>query len=116
VVSLAKENEEIFMPGASQPVQIAKDSPALHILQRARDEAHRFAISYHRKLRRKEAIASVLDSIHGIGPKRKRALLKKFGSIEAVKEASLEQLSQTEGMTSALSQKVKEYLGNSSAL
>jgi excinuclease ABC subunit C len=113
MASLAKENEEMFMPGASQPVQIAKDSPALHILQRARDEAHRFAVSYHRKLRRKEAIASVLDSIHGIGPKRKRALLKKFGSIEAIKDASLEQLSQTEGMTSALAQKVKEYLGNS---
>jgi excinuclease ABC subunit C len=115
MASLAKENEEIFMPGASQPVQIAKDSPALHILQRARDEAHRFAVSYHRKLRRKEAITSVLDSIHGIGPKRKKALLKKFGSVEGIKAASLEQLSQTEGMTSALAQKVKEYLGNSSA-
>jgi excinuclease ABC subunit C len=115
MASLAKENEEIFMPGASQPVQIAKDSPALHILQRARDEAHRFAVSYHRKLRRNEAITSVLDSIHGIGPKRKKALLKKFGSVEGIKAASLEQLSQTEGMTSALAQKVKEYLGNSSA-
>jgi excinuclease ABC subunit C len=110
VASLAKEKEEVFMPGASQPVQIAKDSPALHILQRARDEAHRFAVSYHRKLRRKEAITSVLDSIHGIGPKRKKALLKKFGSIEAVKEASLEQLSQTEGINPALAKKVKEEL------
>jgi excinuclease ABC subunit C len=112
MVSLAKENEEVFIPGDSQPVCIAKDSPALHILQRARDEAHRFAISYHQKLRHKEVTASVLDNIPGIGPKRKKALLKKFGSIEAIKEASSEELSQTQGMTSTLAQKVKEYLVN----
>jgi excinuclease ABC subunit C len=113
MVSLAKENEEVFIPGDSQPVYIAKDSPALHILQRARDEAHRFAISYHRKLRHKEAITSALDNIPGIGPRRKKALLKKFGSIEAIKEASLEELSQTKGITLALAQKVKEYLKDS---
>jgi excinuclease ABC subunit C len=110
MVSLAKENEAVFIPSSTQPVYIAKDSPALHILQRARDEAHRFAISYHRKLRHKEIIASALDNIPGIGPKRKKALLKKFGSIEAIKEASLEELSQTKGITSALAQKVKEEL------
>jgi excinuclease ABC subunit C len=110
MVSLAKENEEVFIPGDPQPVYIAKDSPALHILQRARDEAHRFAISYHRKLRHKEAIASVLDDIPGIGPKRKKALLKKFGSLEAIKEAPLEELSQTQGITLALAKKVKEEL------
>jgi excinuclease ABC subunit C len=110
MVSLAKENEEAFIPGDPQPVYIAKDSPALHILQRARDEAHRFAISYHRKLRHKEVIASALDYIPGIGPKRKRALLKKFGSIEAIKEVSLEELSQTQGITLALAKKVKEGL------
>jgi excinuclease ABC subunit C len=116
VVSLAKENEEVFIPGDPQPVRIAKDSPALHILQRARDEAHRFAISYHKKLRHKEGIASVLDDIPGVGPKRKKALLKKFGSIEAIKEASSEELSQTKGMTLTVAQEVKEYLGNSSIL
>jgi excinuclease ABC subunit C len=116
MASLAKENEEVFIPGDRKPVYIAKDSPALHILQRARDEAHRFAISYHRRLRHKEAIASTLDNIPGIGPRRKKALLKKFGSIEAIKEASPEDLSQTEGITSALAQKVKEYLGNSPML
>jgi excinuclease ABC subunit C len=110
MVSLAKENEAVFIPSSTQPVYIAKDSPALHILQRARDEAHRFAISYHRKLRHKEIIASALDNIPGIGPKRKKALLKKFGSIEAIKEASLEELSQTKGITLALAQKVKEEL------
>jgi excinuclease ABC subunit C len=112
MVSLAKENEEVFIPGDPKPVYIAKDSPALHILQRARDEAHRFAISYHRRLRHKEVIASALDSIPGIGPRRKKALLKKFGSIEAIKEASSEELSQTEGITLALAKKVKEELVN----
>jgi excinuclease ABC subunit C len=110
MVSLAKENEEVFIPGDPQPVYIAKDSPALHILQRARDEAHRFAISYHRKLRRKEAITSALDDIPGIGPKRKKALLRRFGSIEAIKEASLEELSQTTGITLPLARTVKEEL------
>jgi excinuclease ABC subunit C len=114
MISLAKENEEVFIPADPQPVYIAKDSPALHILQRARDEAHRFAISYHKKLRHKEAITSVLDNIPGIGPKRKKALLRKFGSIEAIKEASLKELSQTKGVTSGLAQKVKEYLEDSS--
>jgi len=110
MASLAKENEEVFIPGNPQPVYIAKDSPALHILQRARDEAHRFAISYHRRLRHKEGIASILDNIPGIGPRRKKALLKKFGSIKAIKEASSEELSQTEGITPALAKKVKEEL------
>ena len=113
IASLAKENEEVFMPGHSQPVRIAKDSPALHILQRARDEAHRFAISYHRRLRHKEVTASALDNIPGIGPKRKKALLKKFGSIEAIKETPLEELSRTEGLTLAVAKKVKEFLGDS---
>jgi len=110
MASLAKENEEVFMPGEPKPVAMPKDSPALHLLQRARDEAHRFAISYHRKLRHKESVTSVLDSIPGIGPKRRKALLKRFGSIEAIKEASPEELGQTESMTLALAKKVKEYL------
>jgi excinuclease ABC subunit C len=110
IASLAKENEEVFIADDPQPIHIAKDSPALHILQRARDEAHRFAISYHRRLRHKEGITSVLDNIPGIGPKRKKALLRKFGSIESIKEASPEELSQTEGITLALAKKVKEEL------
>jgi excinuclease ABC subunit C len=116
IASLAKENEEVFVPGDRKPVYIAKDSPALHILQRARDEAHRFAISYHRRLRHKESITSVLDYISGIGPRRKKALLRKFGSIEAIRDASLDELSQTEGITPALAQKVKDFLSNSPVL
>ena len=113
MASLAKEKEEVFIPGDPGPVDIPKDSPALHILQRARDEAHRFAISYHRKLRRKESITSALDNIPGIGPKRRKALLKKFGSVKAIKEASLGDLSQTGGISPALAEKVKEYLKDS---
>jgi excinuclease ABC subunit C len=115
IVSLAKENEEVFIPGDSQPVRIARDSPALHILQRARDEAHRFAVSYHRKLRSKAAITSALDGVPGVGPKRKRALLRRFGSIQTIKEASLEEISQTEGITAALAKKVKLLLEDSPA-
>jgi len=115
MASLAKENEEVFIPGDPRPVRIAKDSPALHVLQRARDEAHRFAVGYHRKLRRKEVIVSALDDVPGIGPMRKKALLRKLGSVEAIKRASLEQLSQAEGITLALAKKVKEFLGDSSA-
>ncbi len=110
VASLAKEKEEVFIPGDPGPVRIPKDSPALHILQRARDEAHRFAISYHQKLRRRGFVTSALDSVPGIGPKRKKALLRKFGSIEAIKGASLEQLIQTEGITPALAKKLKKGL------
>ena len=110
VASLAKQNEDVFIPGASKPVDITKDSPALHLLQRARDEAHRFAVSYHRSLRRREGIASALDDIPGIGLRRKRALLKRFTSIEAIREASLEDLSQAEGVTLALAKRIKEYI------
>jgi excinuclease ABC subunit C len=116
IVSLAKENEEVFIPGDRKPVYMAKDTPALHILQRARDEAHRFAISYHRRLRRKEGITSALDYISGIGPRRKKALLKKFGSLEAIKDASLDELSQTQGITPALARKVKDFLSSSPVL
>ncbi len=110
MASLAKENEDVFIPGEPDPVNIPKGSPALHILQRARDEAHRFAISYHQKLRSKRSTASILDDISGIGPKRKKALLKKFGSIEAIKEASINQLSQVERIPPALAQRIKQYL------
>ncbi|MBA7502795.1 UvrABC system protein C [subsurface metagenome] len=110
MASLAKENEDVFIPGESDPVNIPKGSPALHILQRARDEAHRFAISYHQKLRSKRGTASILDDIPGIGPKRKKALLKKFGSIEAIKKASVEEISQVERIPPALAQRIKQYL------
>jgi len=108
--ALAKENEELFVPGRSEPLNIPRTSVALHLLQRIRDEAHRFALGYHHKLRQKESIVSVLDSIPGIGPKRKKALLKKFGTVRGIREASIDKLTQVPGITSSMAEKVKEYL------
>jgi excinuclease ABC subunit C len=108
--SLAKENEEVFVPGRSEPLSIPRTSTALHLLQRIRDEAHRFALGYHHKLRQKESISSALDSIPGIGPRRKKTLLNKFGSVRGIREASIDELSQVPGITGNLAAKIKEYL------
>ena len=110
VASLAKENEEVFISGWPDPIVISADSSALHILQRARDEAHRFAVTYHRKLRLKQGTASLLDVVPGIGPKRKTALLRRFGSVRGIKDASEVELSQVAGVTLALARKLKQYL------
>ncbi len=110
VASLAKENEEIFIPKRSKPIRLPRSSPGLQLLQRLRDEAHRFALGYHQRIRKKQAFASALDTIPGIGPKRRRSLLKQFGSVQAIREASLEELAATEGMSLGLAQKIKEYL------
>ncbi len=110
VASLAKENEEIFIPGQSEPIRLPGSSPGLQLVQRLRDEAHRFALGYHRKIRRKETFASSLDGIPGIGAKRKRALLKQFGSVQAIREASVKELAAVKGMTQSAARKVKEYL------
>jgi len=106
--SLAKQREEVFLPNKSEPVDIPQNSPALHLLQRIRDEAHRFALGYHQRLRHKEGIMSILDSIPGIGPKRKKALLRKFGSIQTIKQASLDELAKTSGITLTLAHRIKE--------
>ena len=108
--SLAKENEEIFIPGKTEPIILARSSPGLKLLQRLRDEAHRFALSYHQKMRKWETFASALDTVPGVGPKRKRALLRQFGSIQAIREASEEELATARGVTKSLAKKIKEYL------
>ncbi|MBM4453997.1 MAG: excinuclease ABC subunit UvrC [Chloroflexi bacterium] len=110
VASLAKENEEVFVPGRPEPVDIPPTSPALYLLQRVRDEAHRFALGYHQRLRQRESTASALDSIPGIGPKRKKSLLRKFRSVQGIREAPLEDLTHVQGMSAKLAEKVKEYL------
>jgi excinuclease ABC subunit C len=107
---LAKEREEIFVPGRSNPIVLPESSPARQMLQRLRDEAHRFAITYHRNIRKKESFASVLDTVPGIGKKRKLALLRKFGSVKAIREADTTDLAAAAGMNSAAAQKLKEYL------
>ena len=110
VASIAKENEEIFIPEQATPITLPDSSPARQLLQRIRDEAHRFAITYHRTVRRKEAFTSVLDNIPGIGPKRKRALLTQFGSVRGIREASMEELAAVKSMTLSSARKIKEHL------
>ncbi|MCL6092112.1 MAG: excinuclease ABC subunit UvrC, partial [Actinobacteria bacterium] len=90
--ALAKQFEEVFLPGQADPVRIPRGSEALYLLQRVRDEAHRFAIGYHRKLRGRKVTASVLDGVPGLGPARRRRLVSELGSIKAVREASRESL------------------------
>lgn len=92
VASLAKQFEEVYLPGESEPVRIPRQSEALYLLQRIRDESHRFAIAFHRELRGKRMTKSVLDDIAGLGPGRKRRLIKELGGVRAVRDASLEQL------------------------
>ena len=110
VASLAKENEEIFIPKKAEPVVLPRSSPGLQLLQRIRDEAHRFALGYHTRIRRRETFASALDSVPGIGPRRKRSLLRQFGSIQAIKGASVEELAAASGMSRNQAKRVKEYL------
>lgn len=108
---LAKEEELLCEEGREEWIKVPRGSQGLFLLQRVRDEAHRFAITYHRKLHRKAATHSRLDDVPGIGPKRKKALLKSFGSLKAIREASLEALAAVPGMNVDLADRVKEHLG-----
>ena len=110
LISLAKQEEEVFVPGRAGSLRLPKTGEALKLLQRIRDEAHRFGITYHRKLRAKVGIASQLDAIPGIGARRRRALLARFGSIQKIRDASIAELLTVQGMTRAAAQKVKEQL------
>ncbi|CAB4776187.1 unannotated protein [freshwater metagenome] len=92
VCSLAKQFEEVFVPGNPEPIRLPRQSEALYLLQRIRDESHRFAITYHRQLRDKRMTKSVLDDIEGLGPSRKKRLMKEFGGVKAVREATLDEL------------------------
>jgi excinuclease ABC subunit C len=110
VIGLAKENEEIFIPHCAQPVPFSPNSQALYLLERVRDEAHRFALGYHHRVHKKESLLSELDSIRGIGPKRKRALLRQFGSLNKIRGATPEELATVSGITLTLARKLKEAL------
>jgi excinuclease ABC subunit C len=105
-IGLAKRFEEIYLPGRAEPLILPKDSPALHLLQAVRDEAHRFAVDYHRKIRIKRSTASVLDEIPGIGPKRKQVLLKHFGSVKRLKEATVEEIAAVPSLPRSLAQTI----------
>jgi excinuclease ABC subunit C len=109
-VALAKQREELYLPGRPEPIILPRDSQGLYLLQRVRDEAHRFAITYHRKLRDAKTTRSILDEIPGIGPRRRKALLEKFGSIEAIRQATVEELSEVPGMSRHAAEQLLEYL------
>ena len=108
LASIAKQKEELYVPGRSDPVLLQFSSPALHLVQRVRDEAHRFAVSFHIKLRTKSGRRSILDEIPGIGPKRKRALLQQFGSLSAVRRATVDEIARVEGFSTARAKALKE--------
>ena len=110
IAGLAKEREELFLPGRTEPVVLAPTSQALYLVQRIRDEAHRFAIAYHRDLRRKAAVKSGFDDLPGVGPARRRALLRTFGSLKRVREAPVEQIAAVPGIGRALAERIKAAL------
>ncbi|MDO5849385.1 MAG: excinuclease ABC subunit UvrC [Methanobrevibacter sp.] len=109
IIGLAKEFEEIYIPNTSRPIIIPKDNKALHLLQQVRDESHRFAVTYHRKLRSKKISESSLDNVPGIGQNRKRNLLKELGSIDKVKEATVDQLANVKSMNRKVAENVYNY-------
>lgn len=109
VVSLAEREEEIFIPHQSKSIVLDRDSAALKLIQRIRDEAHRFAITYHRKLRSKRNLVSVLDHVEGIGPKRRQELWKAFKTLDAMKAATVEELADVEGMNYSAAQTLYDF-------
>ncbi|MBL8076478.1 MAG: excinuclease ABC subunit UvrC [Anaerolineales bacterium] len=110
VVGLAKQEEEIFFPHKSEPLLLPRHSQGLYLVQRIRDEAHRYGITAHRARRSKQGLASQLDSIPGIGPTRRKALLKHFGSMDKIKEASIEELKAVKGMNENAAESIKANL------
>jgi excinuclease ABC subunit C len=114
IISLAKKFEEVFLPGQSRPILLPRDSGALFVLQQIRDEAHRFAITFHRDLRGKKSMQSALDTIRGIGEKRKQKLLEHFGSVGKIREATLEELAKVPGFNLGVAQSVYTALHSES--
>jgi excinuclease ABC subunit C len=107
---IQRRPERVFLPGRKNPVILRSNSTALFLLQRVRDEAHRFANTYHRALRKRARLTSMLDAVEGVGPGRRRALLRHFGSMRRVREASIDQLTQVPGISAALAGRIKEQL------
>jgi excinuclease ABC subunit C len=110
IVGLAKENEELFLPGQPFPVVLPRDAQALFLVQRVRDEAHRFAVTFHRQRRAKSSLKSSLDDVPGVGPKRRKQLIRHFGSLRAVKEATVEEIAAVDGISSSLAEQIKTLL------
>jgi len=110
-LGLAKQREEVFVRGRAEPLVLPPDSQGLYLLQRIRDEAHRFAVTYHRQTRQTEGLRSQLDDVPGVGPRRKAALLKHFGSVPAIREASVDEIAAVPGIPRAVAERVKDALG-----
>jgi excinuclease ABC subunit C len=113
---VAKSEERVFLPNRKDPIVLAKNSTALFLLVRVRDEAHRFAISYNRELRRRARLRSMLDDIEGIGPVRRRALLRHFGSLKRIREASLDEIAAVKGLNRELAAEIRRHLDEMAAL
>jgi len=112
VIGLAKQMEEIHVPDQTLPIRLPRNSPALHLIQRLRDEAHRFANAYHQKLRKRRVQESVLDEFPGLGDKRKLALLQHFGSIQRLRDASAEAIANVPGIGPKMAAALQEFLAN----
>ncbi|MEO9170882.1 MAG: excinuclease ABC subunit UvrC, partial [Candidatus Baltobacteraceae bacterium] len=110
VAGLAKEHEWLYLPGQNEPIVLLPNSPGLHLIMRVRDEAHRFAVTYHRQRRDKAMTRSALDALAGVGPVRKKRLLTAFGSVAAIKRAPIDEIASIKGMTPALAAQVKNAL------
>jgi excinuclease ABC subunit C len=122
LAAIAKEREQgatgdkLYLPGRKNPLRLNSDHPVLLMLMGIRDEVHRRAVTYHRKLRKKETIKSALDLVPGIGPGKRKLLLKEFGSIEAIGQATEDEISKVKGVTKSMAGEIKEFLFNSSGL
>lgn len=114
IVSLAKRLEELFVPGRKESVLLPRTSQALYLVQRVRDAAHRFGVTYHRNLRQRATVSSQIDSVPGVGPARRKALIKAFGSVRGIKAATAEEIAAVPGMNAKLAATVKEHLGSAS--
>jgi excinuclease ABC subunit C len=110
VAGLAKNHEELYLPGQPEPVILPRGSSGLHLIQRIRDEAHRVALTQHQTVRRRTGLASQLDAIPGIGPARRRALLRAFGDVERIRRAQVEELMGVPGISRQIAQRVKSAL------
>ena len=109
IIGLAKKLEEVFFPGESEPVILPRTSSALKLLQQVRDEAHRFALTFHRKVRAKRMTVSALEEVPGVGPRRRRMLLRTFGSLEGIRRASVEDLAAVPTMTRTLAHQIHDF-------
>ena len=114
IIGLAKQQEEIYLPDKKQPVLLSRRNQGLHLLQHARNEAHRFAVTFHRKKRTKRTLRSAFDDLPGVGPSRRKALATHFGSYEMFKESSLADLGAVPGISMKLAEKLFAFVRNQS--